>query len=276
MKSVKSFFRAAKYLGFLFFLFSIFSGCAKYRIEHVDAKKFMKRYYYTERDIRHIDDAFPGPRKKYKVYVYDENGNVYKSNRNLIVDTLLTLKLKKTKAKPLPDSISGKTYNPITKAIHVFLEDSVFVHEGPTELSPSQIEDIALYDSVLLTEEELRGRFFARIFFGIIGSILLIYLVFVLPFQLLGNFFEKEFGCYIATMVYKDGYAPEVVLLRKYRDEELKHRFFGKLFVFYYYKTSPTFVYLTKNIGIVNKAIKWVLDRYVRYLSRKYGYELAL
>lgn len=45
--------------------------------------------------------------------------------------------------------------------------------------------------------------------------------------------------CFVATACYGDYDAPEVVILRKYRDEKLLTNWFGTLFVKFYYAVSP-------------------------------------
>jgi ribosomal protein L7/L12 len=46
-------------------------------------------------------------------------------------------------------------------------------------------------------------------------------------------------GCFIATACYGDYYAPEVKLLRRYRDEVLQHSTWGRAFIRVYYTFSP-------------------------------------
>jgi hypothetical protein len=50
---------------------------------------------------------------------------------------------------------------------------------------------------------------------------------------------NKSEGCFIATACYGDYNAPEVIVLRKYRDEVLKQNSVGKLFIKAYYAISP-------------------------------------
>ena len=69
-------------------------------------------------------------------------------------------------------------------------------------------------------------------------------------------------GCYIATCVYGSYNCPEVYRLRRYRDEYLKERLFGRLFIKAYYSTSPT---LVKHFG--NK--KWFRKLFKSYLDKK-------
>lgn len=52
---------------------------------------------------------------------------------------------------------------------------------------------------------------------------------------------EKPGSCYIATAVYGDYNASEVIILRQYRDNVLSKNTIGKLFIKYYYAVSPKF-----------------------------------
>lgn len=75
-------------------------------------------------------------------------------------------------------------------------------------------------------------------------------------------------GCYIATMVYGDYDAPEVMVLRKFRDEKLDKTIAGRAFIRFYYHYSPWFVERLKNKQLINMAIRNILDKIVRHLSR--------
>jgi hypothetical protein len=50
---------------------------------------------------------------------------------------------------------------------------------------------------------------------------------------------EKKSGCFVATVCYGNHNAPEVLLLRQFRDEKLLTNTFGKTFVSFYYFVSP-------------------------------------
>jgi hypothetical protein len=73
--------------------------------------------------------------------------------------------------------------------------------------------------------------------------------------------------CYIATMVYGDYDAPEVKVLRKFRDNVLDKHGAGRLFIKVYYRYSPYFVERFRHSPLVNSFIKGILDRVVRKLS---------
>ena len=76
--------------------------------------------------------------------------------------------------------------------------------------------------------------------------------------------------CYIATACYGDLYSPEVILLRKFRDEHLKSTFLGKTFIKFYYSSSAFFYKPLLNAPILSKKIKNVLDVIVKFIRKKY------
>jgi hypothetical protein len=73
--------------------------------------------------------------------------------------------------------------------------------------------------------------------------------------------------CYVATMVYGDYDAPEVKVLRNFRDNVLDKSAAGRLFIRVYYKYSPWFVERFRHSPAINGFIKGILDRVVRRLS---------
>ncbi len=79
-------------------------------------------------------------------------------------------------------------------------------------------------------------------------------------------------GCYIATAVYGSYDCPEVWTLRRFRDEYLKGSVFGRLFVRFYYATSPGLVRRVGGRDFFRKPGKKVLDQFVIHLKNK-GYQ---
>lgn len=77
-------------------------------------------------------------------------------------------------------------------------------------------------------------------------------------------------GCYIATMVYGDYNHPQVITLRKYRDDVLRKSSFGKWFIDFYYRESPGLVNRLKNCDRINNIIRIVLDRIVNHINNKF------
>ena len=67
--------------------------------------------------------------------------------------------------------------------------------------------------------------------------------------------------CYIATCVYGSDMAPEVVALRRYRDEYLSRTKLGRMAVSSYYQVSPYVVPVLSRIPIIHRHVRWVLNR---------------
>lgn len=68
-------------------------------------------------------------------------------------------------------------------------------------------------------------------------------------------------GCFVATACYGNYDAPEVLVLRRYRDEQLLTNHWGKLFVKFYYAVSPL---LAKRIEKSNKARTFIRHYFLR------------
>jgi hypothetical protein len=92
----------------------------------------------------------------------------------------------------------------------------------------------------------------------------------------IGSFnMEKEAGhgggcCYIATAVYGSYDAPEVLCLRRFRDEILSPSIFGRLFITLYYRFSPPIAERLKNTQRINMFVRKTLDKIVERLNRKF------
>lgn len=84
-----------------------------------------------------------------------------------------------------------------------------------------------------------------------------------------GNNSGQSEGCYIATAVYGSYDAPEVKILRRFRDEVLKQSVAGRLFIKIYYRFSPRMADKLKYKRKINILVKRILDRYVKRLSKE-------
>lgn len=67
-------------------------------------------------------------------------------------------------------------------------------------------------------------------------------------------------GCYIATMVYGSYDAPEVWVLRRFRDNTLQRSRGGRWFINWYYSWSPGFVAKYSKFRFVHRAAKAALQ----------------
>jgi len=74
-------------------------------------------------------------------------------------------------------------------------------------------------------------------------------------------------GCYIATMAYGSYEHPQVLELRKFRDNTLSKSYFGRGFIRIYYKYSPKLVEQLKDKPLVNQAIKSILNTLIRIIK---------
>ena len=69
--------------------------------------------------------------------------------------------------------------------------------------------------------------------------------------------------CYIATAVYGDASAPEVMVLRQFRDKFLMKSVIGRKLVGVYYAYSPDFVAWMDDKPRLQSLIRWWLNLFV-------------
>ncbi|MBU2018350.1 MAG: hypothetical protein KJ941_01780 [Bacteroidetes bacterium] len=75
-------------------------------------------------------------------------------------------------------------------------------------------------------------------------------------------------GCYIATMAYGDYDHPQVMELRRFRDETLAQSKGGRKFIQLYYKYSPKLVEQTKGFTLLHRLIRGILNGLIRCLPK--------
>ncbi|MFQ5754319.1 MAG: CFI-box-CTERM domain-containing protein [bacterium] len=76
-------------------------------------------------------------------------------------------------------------------------------------------------------------------------------------------------GCFIATTVYNSPYAPEVQTLRHFRDRLLLTSSTGKIFVAFYYRTSPMIAKLLSKSEVMKRMVQYCLLDPLVHLLRK-------
>jgi cold shock CspA family protein len=79
-----------------------------------------------------------------------------------------------------------------------------------------------------------------------------------------GTYKKFDHTCFIATAVYGVGYAPEVIALRRFRDETLQASAAGRLFVAAYYRISPPIARYVSRRPALAAAIRPLLDALAR------------
>ena len=82
---------------------------------------------------------------------------------------------------------------------------------------------------------------------------------------------KSEGACYIATCVYGSYNSPEVMILRKYRDNKLSKSIKGRIFVKIYYKISPILVKYFGTNKWFKKFWKKFLDKLINKLKKAYN-----
>lgn len=80
---------------------------------------------------------------------------------------------------------------------------------------------------------------------------------------------QSSGACYIATAVYGSYGAPEVLILRRFRDESLAKSAVGRGFIRTYYRLSPALATRFKHGSIPNRVGRRILDAMVRTLENK-------
>lgn len=79
---------------------------------------------------------------------------------------------------------------------------------------------------------------------------------------------SSEGGCYIATMAYGSYEHPQVLELRRFRDEVLSKTILGRWFIKTYYFISPKLVALLKNKKGINSFIRTILDYFIKQIKK--------
>lgn len=77
-------------------------------------------------------------------------------------------------------------------------------------------------------------------------------------------------GCFIATAVYGDIMAPEVIFLRKFRDNYLTLTTIGHYFIKFYYFVSPPLVIFIRKSSVLKMLIKTFILNPVVTILKKY------
>ncbi len=88
------------------------------------------------------------------------------------------------------------------------------------------------------------------------------------PKERVDNQPPKNEGCYIATAVYGSYEAPEVIILRHFRDNTLNKTYLGRWFIKTYYCVSPPIAKKLKNATAINKFVRLLLNKWVKHLEK--------
>ncbi|APC95235.1 cold shock domain-containing protein [Francisella tularensis subsp. novicida] len=78
-----------------------------------------------------------------------------------------------------------------------------------------------------------------------------------------GGLVKNFSACFIATSVYGDYEHPQVIVLRKFRDNYLLPNKIGKIFVKYYYKYSPRVAEYLNKKKFLSLVVRKILDGFI-------------
>jgi cold shock CspA family protein len=82
-----------------------------------------------------------------------------------------------------------------------------------------------------------------------------------------GGRYEYFSPCFIATAVYGDRMAPQVVAFRQYRDSTLRHSAVGRLFIATYYRWSPPIARILSRSPQMARLVRVALDALLRLIG---------
>lgn len=164
--------------------------------------------------------------------------------------------------------------------IHVWLKDmpadtsgKPLTGGGATTISSTSIKKVGMYGN---DEKGIFKTILGAIVALLLGALIITGMIFLLAkgsenasdgSNSNSGSGDSNSGCYVATMVYGSYEAPEVLVLRKFRDRFLARFYFGRQFISWYYKNSPGFVERYKDSGRINTAIRYLLNIFVRFLA---------
>ena len=177
----------------------------------------------------------------YDIYVHDDNKIYQLSEVDISEDKLSGIPIEIT------DSItqSGDTLNDM----HLYMDasDRIILTEDVKGFTDENVKGVEMYSK--------KRQGVIGILFGILMAILILFgvLIVTLIVGLSTSSSDSggsggsdsggsDSGCYIATMSYGSYNAPQVMVLREFRDRFLQKFGAGRAFIAWYYKNSPSFV----------------------------------
>ena len=229
---------------------------------------------YNSSEILFNPDEFAQNPELWDFYVHDRKGKSYKGRSSSMNDGAFSTVLVERYVEPIPVALeSGQEYR--KNEVHVFVQDTVIEERVRSHFKPSDIIEVVSFGTPSSVKEHKKSNTNTAtrsvlgtvgiIVGGVLGGILLIGLI----VEAIVESFLGSLGCYIATMAYGSYDAPEVRVLRRFRDEKLKRTFIGRVFISNYYAFSPLLVRFVKRTGFAEGFIRVKLDAFVDRLKTK-------
>lgn len=79
----------------------------------------------------------------------------------------------------------------------------------------------------------------------------------------------KKKGCFIATAAFESGEAPEVLFLRKFRDDTLVRSRLGRTLILAYYRISPSLAKVVSRSQFLKRSSRAVLRHTIGHLKKR-------
>ena len=224
---------------------------------------------YHPPSILFDETELSGNSEAWDFYLHDGYGRSHKVDSISIDSSSINTILEAPVPIDLPD-ILRSSEDARKKEVHIFVKKLNLDTNTPVEFEVIDIEKVIMYSnpqskvenqstpkSTKKNDVEVVGIVLGALIFGgmLIG----------LAFRAL----LRNTGCYIATMAYGSYDAPEVLILRRFRDEKLNKTFLGRVFIANYYAFSPLLVKFVRKTGIAEKFIRKKLDGFVNRLRTK-------
>ena len=238
-------------------------------------KTTKKTPYYSNPSALFDKEKFAKNPERWDFYIHDAEGSTYSTRSKSIDTSSFEAVIEKTYPIEIPEALK-RTESKRKKEVHVYVKDSSINTLQRTKIQEKDVVEVVSF----VNPENLQKRgnesgekafwsVFLTVILFIVGGILALMLAIYLTIT---AFFDWLTGCYIATMAYGSYDAPEVKILRRFRDEKLKKSFAGRVFIANYYAFSPLLVKIFKPMGGINRIIRKRLDRFVIRLKAKNGW----
>ena len=250
-----------------FFLFLFLASCSLVRLRVYD----YKTTWHSPSVLFEKSKLTESP-EIWNFYVHDGYGRAH-SVDSISLDSNSINTILETRAPiELPEKLEPKDY-PRKQEVHVFVKTLNLDTNTVIELQDFDLEKVMMYTSPLIADENQDSLKTAALTVATILGIVIasLGLAALLVWLAIEAFFNN-LGCYIATMAYGSYDAPEVLVLRRFRDEILKKTFLGRVFIANYYAFSPWLVKFVKKTGIAEMFIRRRLDRLVHRLKAKHNW----
>ena len=240
-----------------------------------------KRFYVKASDVYKSTSISQAPHN-YDFYIHDLSGKKYQAYFGRIEDTVFISEPKEIEQVTYPEVLWNNELKLKKNDIHFFVNDTLNQDNNTLVLKQSDVKYAVVYSVTRNGAYKDAGSGTKDntgiIALWILGILTVIILIFALIAQAMAKAAEDitnsavNEACYIATMAYGSYEAPEVIVLRKFRDHVLMKSKLGRLFIKSYYATSPYFVRAFKNLGWMNRLIRNVLDCFVNRLKKQHGW----